>query len=131
METREKRKKERVLDGSRRCGAARCHRSLTVGAQGGRQHLDALVSDGVSGGEVGGQRTPRGHGAGWGGGAFGGVGFGLPATEKTVVILMNLLPTGAVSFRTDQPHSAADFKCHWGICGQKSHRGEVPFIAVS
>lgn len=61
---------------------ARCHGSLTVGAQGGRQHLNALVSDGVSGGEVGGQGTPGGHGAGWGGGAFGGVGFGLPVTEK-------------------------------------------------
>lgn len=72
---------------------ARCHRGLTVGAQGGRQHLNALVSDGVPGGEVGGQRTPGGHGAGWGGGAFGGVRFGLPVTEKKrAFILLAPLP---------------------------------------
>lgn len=71
---------------------ARCRRSLTVGAQGGRQHLNALVPDGVPGGEVGGQRTPGGHGAGWGGGAFGGVGFGLPVTEETVFVLLITRP---------------------------------------
>lgn len=61
---------------------SRFHRSLTVGAQGGRQHLNALVSDGVPGGEVRGQRTPGGHGAGGGGGGSGGVGFGLPGKEQ-------------------------------------------------
>lgn len=64
-----------------------CNLSLTVCAQGGCQHLNALVSDGVSGSEVRGQWTPGRteagrHGAGRGGGRFRGVGFALSAEEE-------------------------------------------------
>lgn len=60
---------------------------LTVCAQGGRQHLDALVSDGLSSGEVRGQRPPGRaeagrHGAGRGGGGLGGLTFALSAGDE-------------------------------------------------
>lgn len=65
----------------------KCDFSLTVSAQGSCQHLDALVSDGVSGSEVRGQWTPGRrkagrHGAGWGGGGFRGISFSLPVKKK-------------------------------------------------
>lgn len=72
----------RVSGGPRGCGMRARVRALTVGAQGGCQHFNALVSDGLPGGELGGQQTPGGCGAGRGGGTFGGVGFGLPVREK-------------------------------------------------
>lgn len=61
-------------------------RGLTVGAQGGGQHLDALVPDGVSGGQLGAQRSAGGeagrHGAGRGGRGFRGVGFSFPGKKS-------------------------------------------------
>lgn len=64
-----------------------CDLSLTVCAQGGCQHLDALVSDGHSGSILRGQRTPRTeagrHGAGRGGGSFRGIAFSLSAEWET------------------------------------------------
>lgn len=61
--------------------------SLTVCAQGSRQHLDALVSDGVSGRQVGRQRAPGraeagGHGASRGGGGFRAFGFSSSAERR-------------------------------------------------
>lgn len=63
---------------------------LTVGAQGGRQHFNTLVSDRLPGGEVRGQQPPRGCGAGRDGGGFGGVGFGLPVRGKNREFLFRL-----------------------------------------
>lgn len=61
---------------------------LTVCAQGSCQHLNTLVSDGISGSKVRGQWTPSRseagrHGAGWGGGSFSGISFAFSARKVT------------------------------------------------
>lgn len=73
---------------------------LTVGAQGSGQHPDALVPDGVSGGQLGAQRSAGGeagrHGAGRGGRGFRGVDFSLPGKKSnhTVCIEQYSFSTG-------------------------------------
>ena len=66
----------------------KCNFSLTVCAEGSSQHLNALVSDRVSGREVRGQWTPSRaeagrHGAGRGGGSFRGFSFALSGEKDT------------------------------------------------
>lgn len=61
---------------------------LTVCAQSGSQHLNALVSDGVSCGQAWGQRASRRteggwHGTGRGGGGFRSISFPFPAEKET------------------------------------------------
>lgn len=67
----------------------KCNLSLTVCLQGSCQHLNTLVSDGISGSEVRGQRTPSRseagrHGAGGGGGTFRGIGFALSVKKRHI-----------------------------------------------
>lgn len=78
--------------------------SLTVGLQGSCQHLDALVSDGISGRQVRRQWSPSGgeagrRGAGRGGGSFWGIGFSL-SVEGQIAMANPILVLHLVSTST-------------------------------